>query len=698
MTTSDDREEQRYIALNRPEAWRRGLMAGLRELPGGGIALAETTVYSAHSAYSVISLPPGAEPVDFAIGLGPTLYLMREGQQRLDLYDIRAGRWFDMLDFELSGLERPTRLACKEGLLYLASATGERRLGAYSEQYGQLVWTTEDRKGRPRPLGSEPEGEAPLDWRAEALAVDWNGSSLYALDRLQRCVLQLDQTGRAYAFFGREALADTQPTAIAVSATGDVYVLDGLHKRVHRFREGLEVGRFGISLAAPSGLAVDADGVVYVGERRPLPDGAEEDRYIHRYGKQGAPLGPLASYRGPVHKLFMDRDDGMYAWNRERSVIVPLERRAMLTGSGGGPLSEGYYFSAALDSTETATRWHKLVLDAELPDNAQFEVSWLYGEHKRFEVQGDIRDLDEYLDDPAVDPGVKVIALNSLDWSESRLNPRDMLLGGKGGRYVWLRIRFLASGERSTVLRGLTAWFPRQSYLRYLPAVYGEDGNGSDFLERYLSLFETFFSASERTIDRIARWFDADAVSDAYLRWLAGWLHVAYDESWPEEKLRRLIKESPALFRIRGTRDGMIRLIELYTEERPFLVETFQLRCAASTEVKEQFVRLFGEDPYRFTVLLRTSQAREESARRTVRRLIEDDKPAHTTASLVSLQPWIRLDSHTYLGVNTYLSRPTSTMLDTGGAVVGRDTMLTDGGVSGFVQGKSSVGLDTVLI
>jgi len=701
MTASDNREDERYIVLNRPDMWRRGLMAGLRELPEGGLALSEKPVYAAHSVYASIELPPGEEPIDFAVGLGPTLYLLREGGQRIDLYDVSAGRWFDMLDFEVSGLQGATRLAYRDGMLYLAAGTGERRLGAISELTGQLVWTANasgDRTGRPWPQASGEASNGPLDWRAGAMAVDWREGSLYVLDRLQRRVLQLDAAGHAVRVFGREELNDAQPSAIAVSAAGDVYVLDSLYRRVHRFRDGAEEGRFGIPLAAPAGMAADADGVVYVGESRPLSDGAEEDRYIHRFGTLGEPLGPLLGYRGPAHKLYIAENGDLYAWNRDRSTIVPLQRRSVLAGGGSGQLIEGYYFSAALDSTEAAMRWHKLVLDATVPDNAQLEVSWLYGEHKRLELQGAVRDLDAYLTDSSVDPSVKAIALNALEWSEARLNPRDMLLSGSGGRYIWLRIRFIASGERSPELRSVTAWCPRQSYLRYLPAVYSEDQNGRDFLERYLSLFETFFSASERTIDRIARWFDADAVSGEYLRWLAGWLHVAYDENWPEEKLRRLLGEIPALYRIRGTREGLLRIIELYTGERPFIVETFQLRCAASSEVRETFVRLFGEDPYRFTVLLKTGQASEESERRTVRRLIEDDKPAHTAASLVPLQPWIYLDRHTYLGVNTYLSRPSSAMEETGGAVIGQDTLLTDDGKSGFVQGKSSVGLDTVLI
>jgi len=203
--------------------------------------------------------------------------------------------------------------------------------------------------------------------------------------------------------------------------------------------------------------------------------------------------------------------------------------------------------------------------------------------------------------------------------------------------------------------------------------LYQEDEESRDFLERYLSLFEAFLSASERRIDTIARWFDADSVTGDYLRWLASWLAIAYDENWPEDKLRDLIHEIPRLYGERGTRGGMEEMIRLYTGDRPYIVEQFQLQCAKNEAAAQVLERLFGSDPYSFCVLLKPGQIRSESEYATVKRIVDTEKPAHTCGGVTLLQPWIYLDMHTYVGINTVLTEPDFRI---GSSVVQRDTVL----------------------
>jgi hypothetical protein len=74
---------------------------------------------------------------------------------------------------------------------------------------------------------------------------------------------------------------------------------------------------------------------------------------------------------------------------------------------------------------------------------------------------------------------------------------------------------------------------------------------------------------------------------------------------------------------------------------------------------------------------------------------VELEKPAHTSAGVVVLQPWIYLDLHTYLGVNTYLSKPVMQLGIT--SVIGRDTVLSDTEGSGQIERRSKTGIDTKL-
>ena len=147
-------------------------------------------------------------------------------------------------------------------------------------------------------------------------------------------------------------------------------------------------------------------------------------------------------------------------------------------------------------------------------------------------------------------------------------------------------------------------------------------------------------------------------------------------------------------------------MIEIFTGDRPLIIEHFQRRCVdagagdardeeAMRETESLMARLYGDDPYCFCVLLKPFQVETEEERKTIRRLLDAEKPAHTCAGMHVLQPWIHLDMHTYMGINTYLSQP-SPHLDQGGAMP-RDTILSDTDEAGQLERKSRLGLDITL-
>jgi phage tail-like protein len=103
---------------------------------------------------------------------------------------------------------------------------------------------------------------------------------------------------------------------------------------------------------------------------------------------------------------------------------------------------------------------------------------------------------------------------------------------------------------------------------------------------------------------------------------------------------------------------------------------------------------LFGKDPFGFCVLLSDPDL-SESTYDTIKRIIEEQKPAHTCYGLKMLEPWFSLDMHTYLEVNTRLTYPSLIMSKT--SVLGRDTVLYDTEHAGQVRVHSRTGIDTKL-
>lgn len=110
---------------------------------------------------------------------------------------------------------------------------------------------------------------------------------------------------------------------------------------------------------------------------------------------------------------------------------------------------------------------------------------------------------------------------------------------------------------------------PVSGYLEYLPVTFQNE----DFLGRYLLIMETLWEPLEQRQDQIAMYFDARTCPVGLLPWLASWLDLPLDPSWPENRQRRALGEAMELYRWRGTSHGVMRAIELFTGVTPDIVE-----------------------------------------------------------------------------------------------------------------------------
>jgi phage tail-like protein len=156
---------------------------------------------------------------------------------------------------------------------------------------------------------------------------------------------------------------------------------------------------------------------------------------------------------------------------------------------------------------------------------------------------------------------------------------------------------------------------PDQSrYLRHLPPIYAEH----PFLGRFLLAFEEVLTPIEQTVDNFNLYLDPGTAPDFFLEQLAAWLGLTLDEKWPSEKRRTVVAEAAELYRQRGTRRGLSRHLEIYTDIVPEIIEP-------------------DDHPHHFRVILRVP-AGLDMDRATVDRIIRAGKPAHTTYTLEILQ------------------------------------------------------------
>jgi phage tail-like protein len=107
------------------------------------------------------------------------------------------------------------------------------------------------------------------------------------------------------------------------------------------------------------------------------------------------------------------------------------------------------------------------------------------------------------------------------------------------------------------------------SYLQYLPTIF----QGDTFLAHYLRIFEAIWEPLERRQDHIAMYFDPQTCPSTMLPWFAGWFGLTLDPHWAEEHQRALLFETIELYRWRGTKFGLARMIEVCTGLKPEITE-----------------------------------------------------------------------------------------------------------------------------
>jgi phage tail-like protein len=102
-------------------------------------------------------------------------------------------------------------------------------------------------------------------------------------------------------------------------------------------------------------------------------------------------------------------------------------------------------------------------------------------------------------------------------------------------------------------------------YLESLPVIYADN----DFLGRFLLLFQNVWEPLEQRQNHIELYFDPRTSPASFLPWLASWLDLSFNQHWPETRRRRLLAEAIDLYRWRGTRYGLVRMIEVCTGITP---------------------------------------------------------------------------------------------------------------------------------
>lgn len=295
-------------------------------------------------------------------------------------------------------------------------------------------------------------------------------------------------------------------------------------------------------------------------------------------------------------------------------------------------------------------------------------------------------------------------------WLPSVLGEHEPGANADPERFRFLRIRIQLESldpARSPRLLQVRAQTAGEDYLSQLPAVYArEDAEHGHHLEHLLELFGSRFGDWDRRRQHLPRRLDPHWAPAEDLAWLAQWL--GWDElpPLPTDRLRTLVEQLPELNELRGTLTGLRRIIFAFTGIEVQIVEQFRQRplwvlgdaelgvdtglspladgmvvpgdadlCQVQDDEhavmtvgqtivgrqgpleRERFgAPIFDEDAHRFTVFVPPGAACSDQARARLRRIIDEEKPAHADYHLCFLER-MQLERNMTIGVDAYVGR-----------------------------------------
>ncbi len=324
----------------------------------------------------------------------------------------------------------------------------------------------------------------------------------------------------------------------------------------------------------------------------------------------------------------------------------------------------GRFMSRIFDSGDRGTVWHRMLINMENCTADELRVTVYAADNKEFSFQGRQYTIDEVFHDKKLDLDKKTQMFSVFE--KRRINgARDALLHDVSGRYLWVYIEVFGISGNPAVIKDVRLFLPAESWIDHLPQIYRKSDSKDRFLERYLGIFQTLYEEVEGEIERISEKFDPECAESGFLEWLADWLDISDCSLWEESKLRRLLLSAMSLYRGRGTKESLSKAIELYTGEKPFIIENFALRERIGTqEYEKTLVPMYGSDPYKIFILVRSDVIHSDNDKDALWRIAREMIPITVDFELKILEPYIFLGQYSYLGINTYLGKPGNAVLD----------------------------------
>lgn len=321
--------------------------------------------------------------------------------------------------------------------------------------------------------------------------------------------------------------------------------------------------------------------------------------------------------------------------------------------------------TGSIDSSEHNFAWSNLLLDLSCGDNIMMKVSAYAANTTVASAEGRVFELDSVISDAGTPPEERLKLLDGL-FQPLFTNCTDGLVNLRG-RYIWIKLEFIMLESSELEIRKIKLLLRGERILNYLPEIYAVEDGENGFLSRYLSIFDSLFFEMDNSIENLSRSLDYRIARGKLLQYLAEWICVEDSAYLDDEELRRRIKAAITDYRTIGVKRGLIKWIENEYGVTPNIIEYFDVkRSVHEGKDREVYKRLFGDDPYKFFIILPENVFADTHESNIFMEKLKKNIPAYTEAEVIISKDSIILEDHTYLGVNTVISRYSTANIDAG--------------------------------
>ena len=316
-------------------------------------------------------------------------------------------------------------------------------------------------------------------------------------------------------------------------------------------------------------------------------------------------------------------------------------------------------FLKGIDGARPDAEWGRLTFDVDCSEDRAYSIYLLAVNQKIREIGGVAVDLDVLMAKEDIPVENKVYVLTKLG-AVRYISRSDILLYDLSGQYLFIAI--VAAGTGYLTISNMKVDSVGDNFMATYPEIYRERNS---FFHRYISIFSSIYNDFEHDLNSLPKLLNPDECPRELLIVYGSWLGIDLEGgSLDEEMMRQFVKEAYQLNKLKGTKRGIERVLEIILGRPAVVIEHNRIRAWIkddNIEVPDGFKTL---GVYDVTVMV-PGKLTEELRHRIVY-MLNQFKPLRTRINIVQMDETATADSRTYLDINSRLPEEREVQLDSG--------------------------------